>query len=84
MLRYGMISNIANNMYMDAYLNKLKLTRSDGRKTVVMARKNRPALSTMMSRSTPAVTPIQTDAQPMVSAATTLENAIANRVTASP
>ena len=69
---------------MDAYLKRLKFTRSDGRKTVVTARKNKPALNTMMTRKTPAVTPIQTDAHPIVNAAITLENAIAKRVAASP
>src|SRR4030042_3723347 len=75
---------IALSMYSEAYLNKPKLTRSDGRKMLAIARSNRPAESTASRRTKPHSTPIRTPAEPMDRAAMMLEMAMATRVAMNP
>src|SRR3972149_934970 len=75
---------IALSMYSEAYLNRPKLTRSEGRKVLAVARSNRPAESTASRRTKPHSTPIRTAAEPMDRAAMTLEMEMVARVTANP
>lgn len=71
-------------MYIDAYLNRLKLTRSDGRKTVVNESSSRPEDNTINNRRMPAWTPIITPATPMLAAAMMEDSAMIARVVSKP
>ena len=63
-------------MYIEAYLKRPKLMRSDGRMIIDNAKMIKPIESTLSNRKQPQVNPIPHEAIPIARAASMLETAI--------